>query len=312
MEARHSATKLSAVTTQQQEIVSQDEERQHRAGLLGRHRHHEEDQARRKVSPRGAQQVPPQGQEAEQQEERAQQLGSTADIAHRLGHDRVDRIQGPGQESEAQAFRGVGPGLAVEPAPIPLEGQGDDEEQDHGGHVQQNAGDVVAKRIQTPQRMVDRIREVDHRTEDVMENDGRGIAEVADGRVAEHRDPVVVHERVVQCVEVDHPTEDCHDGGEKHRLAGVAGAAPPRRTALRRHLGARALRPLLLRHRPQCNRPRPYRVPMRLDWAPALDSTRPPTVTVAPASCGHLSTSLRATLGKRLSAHARAALRSLQ
>jgi hypothetical protein len=86
-------------------------------------------------------------------------------------------------------------------------------EQDDVEHVQQHVGDVEAEWRRSPERTVDRVRDVDNRTLDVVQQHRAKIRPALNRRVRDDRTVVVVHERIVERVQI-------HETGKKRRDAG--------------------------------------------------------------------------------------------
>ena len=84
-------------------------------------------------------------------------------------------------------------------------------------HVQQDTRHMETEGTGAPHGSIDGVREVDDGAGDRAEDDRANVRHIGDRRVLDHRVVVVVHERVVEGVQVD-------EAAEQHR--GATGGKP--------------------------------------------------------------------------------------
>ena len=168
-------------------------------------------------------------EERGEREGRAQQVGARGHVADRLGHQRVHGQQRRRGEGHGQAPAVVHRALAR--LVVIVRGPARErEEQPDVQQVEQQVRDVVAERRQPPHGVVERVREVDERPLDVVEDDAVQIRQRRDRGVLDHDDVVVVHEGVRQRAPVG------HDGQQEGHRAQARGQPAGGLERLVRHL----------------------------------------------------------------------------
>ena len=108
----------------------------------------------------------------------------------------------------------------------------EDEQEQHVEDVQQHAGEVKSERSGSPQRAVERERDVDERTRDVVQQETAQVPERVERPVVHDGVEVVPDERVVQRVEVDEGGNDDRRSHERQQMAAAFRSAVSRRQIL--------------------------------------------------------------------------------
>ena len=148
---------------------------------------------------RAATQHPAAAGHQRQQEKRAtEQFGPAGDVSHRLRHHRVrGKQEGGGQRHGSGILARRLSGGAVVRHP-----HGELKEQHDVQHVEQQVGQVEPERVQSPDGVVDGVREIDQRPRRLEEHDRAQVREILDARVLDDHAVIVVDERVGKRVEV--------------------------------------------------------------------------------------------------------------
>src|SRR5439155_12301533 len=102
----------------------------------------------------------------------------------------------------------------------PAEGPRQLPQQNDVQHVEEDARQVIAERPRTPDRPVDRIRQVDDRPRDVVQYDRAQIGDARDRRVQDDGVVVVVDERIAQRIQVDDAGGHRQDAADHESIRG--------------------------------------------------------------------------------------------